>query len=79
MATADEAFMAVSFALRMHFSASAAGNRHFHPSAYPSPSLQSCSAATYFSGDSRHLSDCMGLIHLYGIRVRIIDTIQDRT
>ena len=71
--------MAVSFALRIHFSASAAGNRHFHPAAYPFPSLESCSAATYFSGDSRHLSDCMGLILLCGIVVAIRYTLQDRT
>jgi hypothetical protein len=37
--TAEEAFMAVLFAIRMYFSISAAGNRHFHltPLAYPPP------------------------------------------
>ena len=74
--------MAVLFVMRKYFSASAAGNRHFHFT------LSSISVSGDWRVVPRHifsrrqktpvtLHACMGLIHLCGVRDGIIDNLQD--
>jgi hypothetical protein len=74
--TAKEALIAVSFAMRMYVSVSAAGNRHFHltPLAYPPPRVGEFFRRNVFFRPRRReqWSHCKEQNHFCGIQTRNI-------